>query len=195
MAPTDCIWRIGVGLGTVVGAGPSARREEDVLLFFCCDSHHLGHCSGPLLPLGVRLYEPVNAGFAAPCSKDPLHHPWCEDHCCLAVGHGGAVVPTDCIWRIGVGLGTVAGAGPSARREEDVLLFFCYDSHHLGHCSGPLLHVGVRLYEPVNAAFATPCSEDPLHHPWCEDQCGSAAGYVGAGGGWGGWRRPIAFGG
>ena len=34
VAPTDCIWRIGVGLGTVVGAGPSARREEDVLLFF-----------------------------------------------------------------------------------------------------------------------------------------------------------------
>ena len=70
----------------------------------------------------------------------------------------------------------MVGAGPSARREEEVLLFFCYDSHHLGHCSGPLLHVGVRLYEPVNAAFATPCSEDPLHHPWCEDQCGGGGG-------------------
>ena len=57
---------------------------------FCFECQHLGHCSGPLLPLGVRLYEPINAGFAAPCSKDPLHHPWCEDHCCLAVGHGGA---------------------------------------------------------------------------------------------------------
>ena len=91
VAPTDCIWRIGVGLGTVVGAGPSARREEDVLLFFCCDSHHLGHCSGPLLPLGVSLYEPVNAGFAAPCSKDPLHHPWCEDQC---GGGGGGGVPS-----------------------------------------------------------------------------------------------------
>ena len=98
--------------------------------------------------------------------------------CGLCGGGGGlgGVAPTDCIWRIGVGLGTVVGAGPSARREEEVLLFFCYDSHHLGHCSGPLLHVGVRLYEPVNAAFATPCSEDPLHHPWCEDQCGGGGG-------------------
>ena len=94
--------------------------------FFCCDSHHLGHCSGPLLPLGVRLYEPVNSGFAAPCSKDPLHHPWCEDHCWVAMGHGGGGgVPTDCIWRIGVGLGTVAGAWPSARRDEDVFVRAC----------------------------------------------------------------------
>ena len=116
----------------------------------------------------------------------PLPHPAVRIHCTIpgvkinagrlramwgrgGVGGGGAdrLHLEDRGWA-----GHCGGGGAQCEERGGCITFFCYDSHHLGHCSGPLLHVGVRLYEPVNAAFATPCSEDPLHHPWCEDQCG-----------------------